>query len=249
MSTIVQMPVRVKPPPADTGEIISPGCASFEIAMPSNGARTTMSARSVLRALTWLSATWTCCCAIAIRALSDSTSAWAASSSARPTTCPSPAAARRSSVSSASLQPGLVLGGAALRARRAAPRRRSSRPRSCESSRRASTWPASTACLPRRRPRHLAGDLRRHRGPAPRRHVARGVEHRRPSAGPAAPPDAARSSPSPLSAATSTIHPRPPRQQDERRRPDARPAAAAGAAVVDQCAATRVRLSEFVATE
>ena len=52
MSTIVQMPVRVKPPPADTGEIISPGCASFEIAMPSNGARTTMSARSVRRALT-----------------------------------------------------------------------------------------------------------------------------------------------------------------------------------------------------
>ncbi len=46
MSTIVQMPVRVKPPPADTGEIISPGCASFEIATPSNGARTTMSARS-----------------------------------------------------------------------------------------------------------------------------------------------------------------------------------------------------------
>ena len=33
MSTIVQMPVRVKPPPADTGEIISPGCASFEIAI------------------------------------------------------------------------------------------------------------------------------------------------------------------------------------------------------------------------
>ena len=47
MSTIVQMPVRVKPPPADTGEIISPGCASFEIATPSNGARTIMSARSV----------------------------------------------------------------------------------------------------------------------------------------------------------------------------------------------------------
>ena len=37
MSTIVQMPVRVKPPPADTGEIISPGCASFEIATPLNG--------------------------------------------------------------------------------------------------------------------------------------------------------------------------------------------------------------------
>ncbi len=74
MSTMVQMPVRVKPPPADTGEIISPGCASFEIAMPSNGARTTMSARSVWRALTCACATSTCCCAIAIRALSDSTS-------------------------------------------------------------------------------------------------------------------------------------------------------------------------------
>ena len=47
MSTIVPMPERVKPPPADTGEIISPGCASFEIATPSNGARTVMSARSV----------------------------------------------------------------------------------------------------------------------------------------------------------------------------------------------------------
>jgi hypothetical protein len=37
MSTIVPMPVRVKPPPADTGEIISPGCASFEITTPLNG--------------------------------------------------------------------------------------------------------------------------------------------------------------------------------------------------------------------
>ena len=41
MSTIVQMPVRVNPPPADTGETISPGCASFEIATPLNGARMT----------------------------------------------------------------------------------------------------------------------------------------------------------------------------------------------------------------
>ena len=52
MSTIVQMPVRVKPPPAETGEIISPGCASFEIATPSNGARTTMSLRSTSSAAT-----------------------------------------------------------------------------------------------------------------------------------------------------------------------------------------------------
>ena len=52
MSTIVQMPVRVKPPPAETGEIISPGCASFEMATPLNGARTTMSARLVFCRLT-----------------------------------------------------------------------------------------------------------------------------------------------------------------------------------------------------
>ena len=31
---MVQTPVRVKPPPALTGEIISPGCASFEMATP-----------------------------------------------------------------------------------------------------------------------------------------------------------------------------------------------------------------------
>jgi len=62
MSTIVQMPVRVKPPPAEIGETISPGCASFEIATPLKGARTTVSARSVRRICTWLSATTICCC-------------------------------------------------------------------------------------------------------------------------------------------------------------------------------------------
>ena len=29
ISTMVQIPVFVKPPPADTGEIISPGCAAL----------------------------------------------------------------------------------------------------------------------------------------------------------------------------------------------------------------------------
>ena len=47
MSTMVQMPVRVKPPPAETGDTISPGCASFEIATPLNGARMTVLSRSV----------------------------------------------------------------------------------------------------------------------------------------------------------------------------------------------------------
>ena len=50
MSTMVAMPVRVKPPPAEIGETISPGCASLEITTPANGARTTWSSRSLLRA-------------------------------------------------------------------------------------------------------------------------------------------------------------------------------------------------------
>ena len=38
VSTMVQTPVRMKPPPALTGEIISPGWASVETATPLNGA-------------------------------------------------------------------------------------------------------------------------------------------------------------------------------------------------------------------
>ena len=40
MSTSVQMPVRVKLPPADMGEIISPGCAFLTVITPAKGART-----------------------------------------------------------------------------------------------------------------------------------------------------------------------------------------------------------------
>ena len=47
MSTMVQMPVRVKPPPADTGDTISPGCASFEMATPLKGARMIVLSSSV----------------------------------------------------------------------------------------------------------------------------------------------------------------------------------------------------------
>ena len=42
MSTMVQMPVRVKPPPA-TGATISPGWAAVAVTTPANGARTTVS--------------------------------------------------------------------------------------------------------------------------------------------------------------------------------------------------------------
>ena len=43
MSTIVPMPVRVKPPPADIGDTISPSWAALTVTMPANGARTTVS--------------------------------------------------------------------------------------------------------------------------------------------------------------------------------------------------------------
>ncbi len=42
MSTIVPTPVRVKPPPADSGDTISPTWAAFSVTTPANGARTTV---------------------------------------------------------------------------------------------------------------------------------------------------------------------------------------------------------------
>ena len=45
MSTIVPMPVRVKPPPAEIGDTISPSCAALTVTTPANGARTTVSSR------------------------------------------------------------------------------------------------------------------------------------------------------------------------------------------------------------
>ncbi len=60
MSTMVQMPVRVKPPPAETGDTISPGCASLEIATPLNGARMTVLSRLVRSSSVCRSATRTC---------------------------------------------------------------------------------------------------------------------------------------------------------------------------------------------
>ena len=55
MSTMVPMPVRVKPPPAEIGEIISPGCADLATTTPLNGARIT-----VLSSCTWATATDSC---------------------------------------------------------------------------------------------------------------------------------------------------------------------------------------------
>jgi hypothetical protein len=112
--------------------------------MPSNGARTTMSARSVRRAATCVCATSTCCCAIAIRALRDSTSASAESSSAREMTFSLTSCCRRPSVSSASRSRASF----SVVARFAALSCASSTfsiARSCESSSRARTWPWRTA--------------------------------------------------------------------------------------------------------
>ena len=77
MSTMVLMPVRVKPPPAETGDTISPGCASFDSATPLNGARITMSSIAVCCNATWLCATVTCSRTELMRALNELTSAWA----------------------------------------------------------------------------------------------------------------------------------------------------------------------------
>ena len=82
MSTIVPMPVRVKPPPAETGDTISPGCASFEITTPANGARMIVLSRFVRSSAICRSATCTCSRAARMRASSESTAARAASTSA-----------------------------------------------------------------------------------------------------------------------------------------------------------------------
>ncbi len=77
---MVPMPVRVKPPPAEIGEIISPGCADLAMTTPLNGARIT-----VLSSWTWATdcdccATLTCSSVAARRARSMSRWASAASS-------------------------------------------------------------------------------------------------------------------------------------------------------------------------
>ena len=77
MSTMVEMPVRVKPPPAETGDTISPGWASFDSATPLNGARMMVLSSSVCCSAICRSATATCCCAAWIRASTESTSACA----------------------------------------------------------------------------------------------------------------------------------------------------------------------------
>ena len=191
MSTIVQMPVRVKPPPAETGEIISPGCASFETTMPSNGARMIVSSTF---------------CALQVDlplrgrelvALRGEPRA-AASSCAR--------ARSRSARLEISLR-GQPLGAVVVELRLADPHarllERTAPPRSPRPARArvpCEAYEASSRAAPARLHLHafldedlddLAGDFRRDRGLPARGHVAAGVEHR-----------AAR------------LRPRPPRRRD-----------------------------------
>mgnify|MGYP003693886233 CR=1 FL=1 len=185
MSTIVQMPVRVKPPPADTGETISPGCASFEIAMPLNGARMIVLSRfGLLHARPAAPPPAPAASIAAMRAASESTSACALIDLRR----------RR--------QPSLTQLHASDRASRVLPPSRTSFSR--DGLRRAASACASdsaSAALDVRivEPREhlafrvtampffdvhlddLAGDLRRHGGAPPGRDVARGVAARRPA--------------------------------------------------------------------
>ena len=87
MSTIVPMPVRVKPPPAEMGEIISPGCADLATTMPANGARITVLSSCTLATLTDSCATRTCSSALASLARSVSRCARAASIDCSLTSC------------------------------------------------------------------------------------------------------------------------------------------------------------------
>ena len=80
MSTMVPMPVRVKPPPADRGEIISPGWADLAITTPAKGARTTVLSSWTLATSTDSCATLICSRVLASRARSMSRWARAASS-------------------------------------------------------------------------------------------------------------------------------------------------------------------------
>ena len=73
MSTSVAMPVRVKPPPAEMGDTISPRCASFETTTPANGARTMQLSRSCFAIAILASDAPTCSRARVTRALKLST--------------------------------------------------------------------------------------------------------------------------------------------------------------------------------
>ncbi len=144
MSTIVATPVRVKPPPADIGETISPGCASFEITTPLNGARISRSASSCLPRPTCAMATSTSECTAASRALSAATSASELSSTLCDTSLRSTSERLRSSVRRASASRTSI----SRRLRRAASALRVdtlSWASTVERSSRASTWPASTS--------------------------------------------------------------------------------------------------------
>ena len=144
MSTIVEMPVRVKPPPAETGDTISPGWASFDSATPLNGARMMVLSSSVCCSSICRSVTATCCCAAWIRASTESTSACAWSTSACVARLLRTSCRRRCSVSLASASR-TSLSRTARRAASAWAFASSRAARGWASSRRARIWPSRTA--------------------------------------------------------------------------------------------------------
>ena len=143
MSTTVPMPVRVKPPPADSGETISPGCAALAITTPENGARTTVWSRLMSLTRSCSLATWALRWATARCARRASRWAMACSYCARDTSCCRTSASRRSALASASRScaPTLSIWLRAASAWEAYRRRCAS---ASIGSRVAITWPAST---------------------------------------------------------------------------------------------------------
>ncbi len=177
MSTRVQMPVRVKPPPAETGEIISPGWASLVMATPEKGARMTVSSMSWRRTATWRLATSTSWRWVSRRAASEPTSASAVSTWDSVEIPSLRSWRRRRRLTRASSQADLGLLEAALGGRGLGLGERELLldGRGVEAGEHLSL--AHLHTLLDVDVRDLAGDLRGDGGLAPRRDIARGVEH------------------------------------------------------------------------
>lgn len=140
---MVPMPVRVKPPPADSGETISPGCAALAVTTPANGARTTVLSTPISAMCRRSPATSALRCAVASSARSASRAATASSYCARETSCWRTSASSRRAFASASASRARTLS-TWLRAAPACARASSRSAWASTGSSVAITWPAST---------------------------------------------------------------------------------------------------------
>ena len=145
MSTTVQMPVRVKPPPADSGETISPGCASLVVITPANGARTMVLSTPISAMCRLSAATSALRRVVSSSARSASRSATAWSYCALDTSCCPTRRDSREALASASCRRACTWF-TALRAAASCEALSARCARASIGSSVASTWPSSTCC-------------------------------------------------------------------------------------------------------